>query len=178
MREIQAILDEVGPAVLGTSDAQRAALADEIVHARSVFLAGVGRAGFVIKAFANRLMHVGLDVNVIGDATCKHTTPGDLLIVGSGSGETASLVSLAKRATEAGLRIALVTAHPSSAIGRQAHVMLTIPVQTESGARSIQPMASTFEQALLLTLDSVVLLLMDKLHETNEAMRVRHADLE
>ena len=37
-------------------------LTDQITHAKRIFLCGKGRSGLAISAFANRLMHLGLDV--------------------------------------------------------------------------------------------------------------------
>lgn len=178
MREIEAILNEVSEAALATSDTQREALVEEIVRANGVFLAGAGRSGLAIRAFANRLMHLGLDANVVGDVTCRHTKPGDLLVIGSGSGETASLVDIARRAQRAGLRVALVTTHSESTIAHLADATLVIPASSKGEGGSVQPMASTFEQAAFLTYDSIVLMLMARLGETRETMYARHADLE
>jgi 6-phospho-3-hexuloisomerase len=48
-------------------------------------------------------------VSVIGEISSPHTKPGDLVIIGSGSGETGSLVSLAQKAVACGVDVALVT---------------------------------------------------------------------
>lgn len=178
MREIEAILNEVDEAALATSDTEREALATEIAQANGVFVAGAGRSGLAIRAFANRLMHLGLDANVVGDITCRHTKPHDLLVIGSGSGETTSLTNLARKAKDSGLRLALVTTNRESTIGKLADTTLVIPARSKTEGGSVQPMASTFEQAAFLTYDSIVLLLMAKLGETGDTMYTRHADLE
>lgn len=176
---IDSILSEIGPLAENVSEAELGALADEILGANQIFLAGAGRSGLMIRAFANRLMHLGLKASVVGDVTCPHTKPGDLLIVGSGSGETSSLVDIARRASKSGVRVALVTASPSSTLARMANAVLTIPAQAKGASeKSIQPMASSFEQVCMLVYDALVLLLMKRTGETGETMYARHADLE
>ena len=44
--------------------------------------------------------------------------------------------------------------------------------------KSVQPMGSLFEQGLLLVLDAVILILMERLRLTSEEMYDRHARLE
>lgn len=43
-------------------------------------------------------MHLGFNVQVIGDVTTTFAKEGDLLIIGSGSGETQSLVAMSQKA--------------------------------------------------------------------------------
>ena len=48
----------------------------------------------------------------------------------------------------------------------------------DSGAISIQPMGSLFEQSLLIIMDHLILLLMDKTGMTENEMFSHHANLE
>ncbi|MDD4570327.1 MAG: SIS domain-containing protein, partial [Tepidanaerobacteraceae bacterium] len=66
-------------------------LAEKIINANKIFVAGQGRSGFAVKSFAMRLMHIGYDVYVVGETVTPNIEKGDLLIIGSGSGETATL---------------------------------------------------------------------------------------
>jgi len=148
-----------------------------------VFVAGAGRSGLVAQSFAMRLMHLGKSVHVIGDATTPGIGPGDLLVVGSGSGSTPSLVTAAGNARSLGARIALLTIRADSPIARLADIVLTIPAPTpkiEVGTdfASGQPMGSLFEQALFLTFDALILMLMDLEGISGEDMFTRHANLE
>jgi 6-phospho-3-hexuloisomerase len=158
-------------------------LADAILSAKRIFVAGAGRSGFMIKAFAMRLMHMGFVSYVVGETVTPNIESGDILIIGSGSGETDSLVSMAQNSKKIGSALALVSIFPESAIGKLADVVITIPaptpkVKTDTGFKSIQPMGSLFEQSLLLTLDAVFLRLMEKQGKDSEAMFSRHANLE
>lgn len=152
---------------------------------KKIYLAGAGRSGVAMKAFACRLMHLGLDVYMIGDITTPHTKEGDLLIIGSGSGETQSLVALAQKAKKSGLDIILNTLTPNSTIANLANAKVVLPgaspkVEDKSfkGVASIQPMGSGFEQLSLLVYDAIVMSLMDNLHQTSAEMFDRHANLE
>jgi 6-phospho-3-hexuloisomerase len=53
-------------------------------------------------------MHMGVAAHMLGDAATPNCGAGDLLLVGSGSGSTASLVSNAARAKALGATVALV----------------------------------------------------------------------
>ena len=55
------------------------------------------------------IMHIGFSVSIVGEISSPHSKPGDLLIICSGSGETGSLKSLAEKAKQSGIDLALVT---------------------------------------------------------------------
>ena len=187
------IADEVARALSQVSGEAAERLCDAILEAPRVFVAGAGRSGLMARAFAMRLMHLGLEVAVAGETVTPSIDAGDLLVVCSGSGETASLVSMAQTAKRIGSRIALVSIFPDSSIGRVADLVARIPAPTpkaavpqsaagdvneDSSATSIQPMGSLFEQCLLLLLDGIVLRLMEKLSCDASSMFARHANLE
>lgn len=159
-------------------------MADVICRANHIFTAGAGRSGLAMKGFAMRLMHLGFQVSCIGEMCTPHTQPGDLLIIGSGSGETESLVALAGKAKKNGVMVALVTTDGTSAIARMADVVVVMPGISPkwkgegNGFTSIQPMASAFEQMCFLMYDGIVLELMERRCETSESMFKRHANLE
>ncbi|MDU7007799.1 MAG: SIS domain-containing protein, partial [Enterococcus faecalis] len=118
-----------------------------------------------------------------GEISSPHSKPGDLLIICSGSGETGSLKSLAEKAKQSGIDLALVTMKKESTIGQLADVVLVLPGTTKEEndretASFAQPMGSAFEQLAFLTFDGMVLNLMDELGETSETMFKRHADFE
>jgi len=158
-------------------------LSDAIVQARRIFLAGVGRSGLMLKCFAMRLMHLGLKAFVVGETTTPSISQGDLLIIGSGSGETGSVAVFAREAKKHDARIGLITIFPNSTIGKLADVTISIDAPTSKNptgnqAVSVQPLGNLFEQSLLLLLDGIVIRLMDKLHVTADLMFENHANLE
>jgi len=161
------------------------ALAEACAKAERVFIGGAGRSGFAARAFANRLMHLGLRAYYVGETTTPPIGAEDLLVLGSGSGTTASLVANAKKAKAAGAALGTLTIFPDAEIGSMSDLAVTIPGATpkksdgaKDSAISIQPMGSLFEQLSWLVYDSVVLELMDILGQTGETMYPRHANLE
>jgi 6-phospho-3-hexuloisomerase len=182
-RLIPKIIEELDTVLSGIDSESIEALIDQILNAERIFLAGAGRSGLMIKAAAMRLMHLGLQVFVVGETVTPAITKKDLLIIGSGSGETASLVSMAQKASAIGAAIGLITIFPDSSIGRMASSIIEIAAPTPKSDKvqafkSIQPMGSLFEQSMLLTLDSMIISIMDKLDNNSDGMFVRHANLE
>ena len=180
---ISQILDELGETVGHICNDSVEKLADAIIDAQTIFVAGAGRSGLAMKSFAMRLMHIGFDTYVVGETVTPSITDKDVLLIGSGSGSTSSLVASATKAQATGATICLLTIDENSPIAKLAEVALTIPapspkVKRDLGFRSVQPMGSLFEQSLLLTLDAIVLLLMKRTGKTPELMFTRHANLE
>ncbi len=85
------IIGELAAAAQRVDGAQLEDLATACQGASRIFVAGAGRSGFVARGLANRLLHLGLAVSFLGEPTTPPVTAGDLLIVVSGSGRTASL---------------------------------------------------------------------------------------
>lgn len=184
-REIlAAITAELAARAAEVDDDAFARLGDALAAPGRVYVAGAGRSGLVMRAFANRLMHLGRTAFVVGDITTPHTAPGDLLVVGSGSGETPSVVEVARRAREAGVRVAALTLAPASTLADLADVPLVLPgaspkLRDDTARRaSDQPGASGFEQLLWLTCDALVIALRARTGMTDADLMARHADLE
>ena len=165
------------------SDSRGAELVDAIASARQVFVAGAGRSGLAVKAFAMRLMHMGTNAYVVGETVTPNLTAGDLIVFGSGSGSTGSLVGMAKKAKAIGAKIALLSILGESPIAELADIVIRIPAPTpkierDTGFTSVQPMGSLFEQSLLLALDAIILMLMERSDKDSDTMFTRHANLE
>ena len=181
---LRTIMDEIEDVMGKVKEEELQAVMDRLDKSRRVFVAGEGRSGFSARGFAMRLMHLGFQVNCVGDICSIHSAPGDLLLIGSGSGETESLAALARKAKKNGVKIALVTTDEDSTIAGMTDVVVVMPGVSPkwkgggNGFTSIQPMASAFEQMCFLMYDGIVLELMEKLGETSETMFTRHADLE
>lgn len=127
----------------------------EIVKAHHIYLLGKGRSGLIISAFANRLMHLGFSVSLVGEITSPHSKSGDLLIIGSGSGETPSLVSIAQTAKDEQVRVALITINENSTIASLADSIVVLPGASKLSGKSKQPMASAFEQLSFLVYEAI-----------------------
>lgn len=151
-----------------------------ITTARSVFVIGNGRTGLALQMAAMRLMHLGLDVHVAGEVTAPAIGSGDVLIAGSGSGSTASVVSAADTARAVGASILAVTTAPDSALAQRAHEVLVLPAadkQDHSGAITSQYAGSLFEQSVLLAFDALFHALWHNADQSAERLWARHANI-
>jgi 6-phospho-3-hexuloisomerase len=177
------VTEEIQDTLNCVDEVQVEALAQAIMAAYHVFVAGKGRTGLQMRAFAMRLMHLGVPVYIVDEATTPGIAAGDLLLVGSGSGRTASLIQYAKRARHLSARLVLLTADTESEIAMLADQVLEIPAPTPKSQRlqersSVQPMGSLFEQTLGILLDVLILRLMEIKQIDAGQMFARHANLE
>ena len=177
------IAAEIGGALAKIDDHSIAEMADLLAHAPAIFASGAGRSGCMLRAAVMRFMHMGIPTHVIGEIATPAGAAGDVLLVGSGSGETGTLKAVAAKAKQLGMKIAVITISADSTLGRLADVCVEIPAptpkRTDGGqGASVQPMGSLFEQAMLLLLDSIVMDVMAKKEIAAAQMFVRHANLE
>lgn len=176
------ILNELNRSLDLIADEEAEKLVNGILESKKVFVAGAGRSGFMAKSFAMRMMHMGIDSYVIGETVTPNYEKEDILIIGSGSGETKSLVSMAEKAKGIGGKIAAVTIFPKSTIGQLADMTIKLPGspkdQSENDYQTIQPMGSLFEQTLLLFYEAVILRFMEKKGLDTNKMYGKHANLE
>lgn len=148
-----------------------------------IYVTGKGRSGLVASAFANRLLHLGFSVSVLGEITSPHTSEQDSLIVISGSGKTETLIPIIKKAHKKGLKTVLITMNEKSEMSMFADLVIYIPglspkVLKKTEVQSIQPMGSLFEQTAFLFLDTFIIELMNELNIDENMMYSHHADLE
>ncbi|WP_156290582.1 6-phospho-3-hexuloisomerase [Oceanobacillus salinisoli] len=175
------ILKEIEKSLNTINHEEMEKFADEILRAGKVMVAGAGRSGLMAKAFAMRMMHMGLDAYVVGETVTPNLEENDLFIIGSGSGETKTLVVMAEKAKSIGAKIAVMTINPESTIAQLSDLSIKIEAQTkgnDDSKESVQPMGSLFEQSLLLVYDAIILKLMSKKGLTAKTMYGRHANLE
>ncbi|MBI3273301.1 MAG: SIS domain-containing protein [Planctomycetes bacterium] len=176
LREVRSVISRVNP-----DDTLE--LLRRLVKARRVFVAGQGRSGLMVKAFAQRLMHLGLLVHVAEEITTPRIGPGDVLLACSGSGETRVTIDVMAAAHEADAAVVLLTAAPDGRGGDFADLLIHLPAGTPGAngkglVRTIQPQRTLFEQTLLLYLDSLILSLRDRLGVKEQEMRRRHKNIE
>lgn len=176
LHPLDAIYRELSDIARALPREQADALAEAVRDSRRVFVGGMGRSGLMMRAFAMRLMQLGVTVYVVGDTTTPSIARGDLLVVGSRFGRSGSLAHFVEIARREGAGVAVVTMDPETPLGKLADLVATIPVA--EGGPSRQPMGTLFEQSLLVYLDAVVLLLKRHLRKTEVAMRKRHTNLE
>ncbi|MFC1960402.1 6-phospho-3-hexuloisomerase [Chloroflexota bacterium] len=180
---INAILDDLSRTLHQVDANQIDALQAAIINAQHIYVAGKGRTGLLMKAFAMRLMHLGLTVHVVDDVTTPGIKAGDLLIIGSGSGRTASLVSYAEKVQTTGASLATITGNQGSPIAALAQHVVIIPASNfKSGnqptTESVLLMGSLFEHTLGLLCDLITIQLKATLNQSEGEMNARHANLE
>ena len=158
------------------------ALVDRLDAAPRVFVSGEGRSGLMGKAFAMRLMHLGLTVYAMGETITPAVREGDLVVVISGSGTTAGAVRTAEQAGSAGAGVHAVTTDPGSPLAARADGVLVLPAATKyrrsDEAPTIQPLSSLFDQATHVALDVVCLGLARRRDVDNERARGTHSNTE
>jgi len=178
------ILAEFSGSVSREAFVEAEKLANLIMQSKRIFVLGAGRSGFMVKAFAMRLSHIGFDTYVVGETITPPIKENDLLIIGSGSGETESIVPVAEKTKKINSKIALITISPQSSIGSFADIIIKIDAVSPKAAnkniqgKSIQAGASLFEISMLLLLESVVLKLIENSKKNPDSLFLKHANLE
>ncbi|MGI4763417.1 MAG: 6-phospho-3-hexuloisomerase [Janthinobacterium lividum] len=178
---LQAIIAENQRLAEQLDYAQVAALILLIQHAERVFVVGAGRTGLALKAAAMRLMHLGLAVFVVGETTTPAIRTGDLLLAGSGSGTTSTIVKAAEKASAVGAQVVAIsttTDSPLAALAVQVVVLPAAQKQDHGGTISQQYAGSLFEQSVLLLTDAIFQTLWAQTGTPAEELWKRHANLE
>ena len=153
-----------------------------------VYVVGAGRSGLVAKAFAMRLVHLGIKVFVVGETVTPALREGDILLAVSGSGRTAVVVEAAKAAKAARGKVAAVTSDAQSPLAKLADFIVIIPsrirpkehVHYEVGellGSSLTPLGTLFEVSTLIFFESCVAELMRQLGVKEEEMKKIHANI-
>lgn len=175
LSEIEQVIDKIDQAKIDT-------FADQLLAAPRVFVTGEGRSGLMARAFAMRLMHLGLTVYVVGETTTPALTGTDALVTVSGSGTTWETAHIAQQAKDLGSTIFAVTTNPESTLAKLATHALIIPAATKwrraGEVATKQPLGSLFDQSTHIVLDAVCLYIADRKDISNEAARQRHTNIE
>jgi 6-phospho-3-hexuloisomerase len=156
-------------------------LADAILRSSRIFVLGAGRSGLALRMTAMRLMHLGLDVHVVGEVTTPAIEAGDLLITASGSGTTTGIVRAAETAVSVGAQLAVITTAAGSPLARLATVVVVVPAAGKldrSGAASAQYAGSLFEQTVVILGDALFHSLWQRSGASADELWPRHANLE
>ena len=158
-------------------------LIEEIEKAEKVFFVGVGRVLLSLESVAKRLAHLGVDCYIVGQVTEPAITEDDLLIVGSGSGETTFPVAIAEKAKNYNATVFHIGRNPDCSMSEYSDFFVRIPASDipeleVAGVESVQPMTSLFEQALLLFGDTVALMMAREMDIEMEELWEYHANLE
>ena len=189
---INAILDNIRNAEDYLNEDDVTKFINIIGESNNIFVIGAGRSGLAAKAFAMRLMHLGISTYVVGETTTPAINEGDCLIAISGSGETSTIVSPAKIAKNRGANVLALTSYPESSLGKLADSYIFVKGRTKVEAddknymkrqihgnyTSLTPLGTAFELTSLVFLDGLVSELMEVMEQTESDLKARHTVLE
>ena len=153
-----------------------------VLNADQVYFVGVGRVFLSLEAICKRFAHLGIRAHCVGEITEPAITDKDLLIVGSGSGQSIVPLNIARKAHSIGAHIVHIGSNPNSDMKELADFMVRIPVRTkfylEDEIDSRQPMTSLFEQSLLLFGDICAKMIIEEKNIDLKGLWQYHANLE
>jgi 6-phospho-3-hexuloisomerase len=155
-----------------------------------ILLIGSGRSGFVGRAFALRLMHLGFNVYVSGETITPALSEDDLVVALSGSGTTTTVVAQAEVAKGVGSMVIAVTSHSDSPLAVIANEVIEVKGRSKidqifdydevqiRGEFSNAPLGTMFELSCMIFLDSIIAELMQRIGASEFDLRKRHANAE
>ena len=132
-----ASLNELQEIVETVEEAELEQMQDLILNSNRIFVGAAGRSLLAMKFLAMRLMQIGLKVYLVGEVCTPSIREGDLLLVGSGSGETAGMIAICKKAKAAGAEVAVFTKNRNSTIASIAKVAVQLMQKTNCGTAKI-----------------------------------------
>jgi 6-phospho-3-hexuloisomerase len=158
---------------------------DGLINKRKFFLLASGRSAFILQCFATRLVHLGAEVYMVTNlGSIPALTDDDILIVLSGSGTTAIVVSLLKNYvnTVKPYGIISITSHPETIIGRIGDITIKLKGRTKrdkvdlhDDTAILTPEGTMFEIAAFVYLDAIIAELAIKMGRTNAEMLEKHS---
>lgn len=154
-----------------------------ILKSKNIFVAGQGRSRLISESFAMRLMQIGQKTYSVWDSTTPAISEDDLLIVISGSGKTKLVNVIIEEAKKQKAKIILITTKKTAkekVLIKNIDLFIEIDAKTKKqyNESSIEPLGTLFEQASLIYLDAIVIMLMKKLNLEEKDLGKKHANLE
>ncbi|WP_392561837.1 6-phospho-3-hexuloisomerase [Orbus sturtevantii] len=174
------IIKELDMVLSSIENMQIEQLITALLTAEKVFIIGVGRVKISLSALAKRLNHLGIKTWLVGDINEPAINNNDLLLIGSGSGESVIPKQIAICAQKYHAKIAHLTSSPTSTIAKMANIVVDFHCNSKSGdgIKTIQPMTTLFEQSLLIFGDLICLELAKRKQLTASQVASQHANLE
>ncbi len=148
---------------------------DTVVSSKHFFVYGVGRSGLAARAFAMRLVQLGIDCYFIGETITPVVQEGDGVLIVSNTGATMSAVQVANIARRVGAKVITVTGVRGSKLSHASNIVLLLQSNGGADQARLAPLGTTFEDACLILLDGIVAEVMERLAQTEGDMRARHA---
>ncbi len=143
--------------------------------AKKLFVYGVGRSGLAARAFAMRMVQLGIDCYFIGETITPVVGEGDAVLIVSNTGSTMSAIQVVNIARRVGAQVVSVTGSRGSKLSHASNVVLLIQANGDPARPRLAPLGTLFEDAALVLLDGVVAQVMEHLGQTEADMRNRHA---
>jgi 6-phospho-3-hexuloisomerase len=179
---ITAILEENRSLVQGLNDKAAQDFIRRILDAGCIFFSAQGRAGFILRCFCMRLMHLGFTVYFCGETITPAITRDDLLIVLSGSGETPSTLESVKSAKKYHAKTYGILGNMESRIASIVDTSIHLPGTTKlclkGEPHSLQMAGSLFEQSAFFFLEAIVLKIYQKRKQNVGSVSSRHTVIE
>lgn len=141
----------------------------------AIFVLGIGRSGFVARAFSMRLMHLGFRSFVVGETITPRIGKGDLLIAISGSGETGYVVAFSKKAKDLGAKVIGVTSSDNSSLAKLSDLVIVLKSKFGKEIANIAPLGTIFELTAMIFFDSMVAEIMERKKLKEEDLAKRHS---
>ena len=174
-----ASLNELQEIVETVEETELEQMQELILNSNRIFVGAAGRSLLAMKFLAMRLMQIGLKVYLVGEVCTPSIREGDLLLVGSGSGETAGMIAICKKAKAAGAEVAAFTKNRNSTIAKPIQEGAAGPDGwIEGNYFSIRPSGNPFEQSIVIVGDAMVCELMQKTNCGTAKIAYNHANLE
>lgn len=181
-KTVEIVLGECQKALSKISAEDTDKFIEKLLSGKKVFFVGVGRVLLSLEAMAKRFAHLGIETHIVGEITEPAIRPGDILIAGSGSGESLFPLNIARKAKTIGAEVIMIGSNRQSSLAQIADMMIRVPTNTklkcEDEIQSEQVMTSLFEQFLLLYGDVVAKLIVEKKKLDMDALWEYHANLE
>jgi 6-phospho-3-hexuloisomerase len=166
----RSIRDTLGEDIEGTDK-----FVDMIISSPKIFIYGVGRSGLIGKAFAIRLVQMGLEVYFVGETITPIVEEGHLVVIVSHTGETMSCIQTANIVRRVGAKVAAITSNDHSKLASASNLVIRIKPKKDEERKRLAPLGTLFEDATLVYLDGIVAQIMEKLGQSEGSMRKRHA---
>ncbi|MGB9936130.1 MAG: 6-phospho-3-hexuloisomerase [Methanobacterium sp.] len=188
---IEEIIDNVKDVAAEIDEDRISEMIDMLISANNVFIIGLGRSGLVARAFAMRLMHIGISVYVVGETITPAINSDDCLLAISGSGETSFIISTATISRKRGAKVIAVTSYEDSTLGILSDLIINVKGRTKIDSEKdyikrqingkhqpLAPLGTLFEISTFIFLEGVIAEIMNKMGKTEEDLKARHTVLE
>lgn len=129
---------------------------DYITDAQNIYIIGAGQSGFVAEDFGFNLTKLGFTANAFSNpyifsTLCNRNVENDIVIVISSSGQTQSVIDLAKSLKQKGAKLIFITSNKFSDLAKFSDVLLL----TSAGNGKQDGITQRARMSQLLLLDSI-----------------------